>query len=160
MGRSAIKEYDWAQVNECSKDPSQNQSKLKAGVSDRLHLSSWREPDTIYCDFSRFTFRPRKLEKARVRFDTDFILKVRSKLYINAEFFLDDIRTVFLPKLSGGRALEEFADEDPVLLMDNCPSHVTDEVLEFLRDARFRVITRAPHTWQIFQQFDVSLLEF
>jgi hypothetical protein len=66
------------------------------------------------------------LKKRRVRFDTDFILKARSKPYIDAEFFLDYIRTVFLPNLNELQALEEFADEDAILLMYNCPSHVTD----------------------------------
>jgi hypothetical protein len=66
----------------------------------------------------------------------DFILKARSKPYINAEFFLDDIRTVFLPNLNQLRVLEEFADEDTVLLMDNCLSHVRHEVLGLLRDPR------------------------
>jgi hypothetical protein len=41
--------------------------------------------------------------------------------------------------------------------MNNCPSHVTDEVLGLLRDARVRVITWAAHTIQIFQQRDDSL---
>jgi hypothetical protein len=97
------------------------------------------------------------LKKRGVRFGTDFILKARSKPYINADFFVDYIRTMFLPNLTELQALEDFTDEDAVLLMDNCPSHVTDEVLRLLRDSRVGVITWAPHTTQIFQQLDVSL---
>jgi hypothetical protein len=41
--------------------------------------------------------------------------------------------------------------------MDNCPSHLTDEIISLLTDARVRVITFAPHTSQIFQVLDVTL---
>jgi hypothetical protein len=122
-----------------------------------VHISSWREPGIVYCDFSRFASRLRKFEKRGVHFDPDFRLKARSKPYINAEFFLDYIRTVFLSNLNELRALEEFADEDAVLLMDTCPGHVTDETVGFLQDDRVRVITWASHTTQIFQPVDISL---
>jgi hypothetical protein len=41
--------------------------------------------------------------------------------------------------------------------MDNCPSHVIDDIIGFLTEARVRVITFAPHTTQIFQVLDVTL---
>jgi hypothetical protein len=98
-----------------------------------------------------------QLKKSGVRFGTDFILKQRSKPYINAEIFMEYIRLVFLPNLNELRSLDQFADEDAVLLMDNCPSHVKEDVLDLLRDARVRVITWAPHATHIFQELDVSL---
>jgi hypothetical protein len=72
------------------------------------------------------------------------------KPYINAECFLDYIRKVFLPNLNELRTLEEFAEEDTVLLMDNCQSHVGEEILRLLRDAKVRIITWAPNTTHIF----------
>jgi hypothetical protein len=54
------------------------------------------------------------LKKRSVRFGTDFILKAHSKPYVNADFFLDYICTVFLPNHNELRALAEFADEDAV----------------------------------------------
>ena len=97
------------------------------------------------------------LKKRGVRFGTDFILKPCQKPYINAQIFEEYIRTVFLPNLNELRSLEQFAEEDAVLLMDNCPSHVGEVILTLLRDARVRVITWPPHTTQIFQQLDISL---
>jgi hypothetical protein len=41
--------------------------------------------------------------------------------------------------------------------MDNCPSHVTDQIIGLLTEARVRVITFAPHRRQIFQILDVTL---
>jgi hypothetical protein len=89
---------------------------------------------------------------------TGFILKARAKPYINAEIFLEYIRTVFLPNLNEQRSLEEFADEVADLLMDDCPNQATEEILSLLRDARVRIITWAPHTTRIFQELDICLL--
>lgn len=98
-----------------------------------------------------------QLKTHGVRFGTDFVLKSRAKPYINAEIFSEYIRTVFVPNLNELRSLEQFAREEAVLLMDNCPSHVAEVLLDLLREARVRVITWPPHTTQIFQELDVSL---
>jgi hypothetical protein len=98
-----------------------------------------------------------QLRKHGVRFGTDFVLKHNQTPYINAVIFLDYIRTVFLPNLAELRTLDQFADEPAVLLMDNCSSHITNDVLDLLTEARVRVITFAPHTTQIFQVLDTTL---
>jgi hypothetical protein len=64
-----------------------------------------------------------RLKKEGVRFGTDFVLRSNSKPYINAEIFLDYIRTVFLLNLAELRTLDGFAEETGVLLMDHCLSH-------------------------------------
>jgi hypothetical protein len=97
------------------------------------------------------------LKKRGVRLGTDFVLKHRARPYINAEIFEEYIRSVLLPNLNELRNLEGGADEDAVLLMDNCPSHVGEHSLGLLRDAQVRVITWPPHTTQIFQELDLSL---
>jgi hypothetical protein len=66
-----------------------------------------------------------KLKKHGVEFGTDLIMKSNAKPYINVEIFLDYVRTVLIPKLGELRRLVEFAEEMPVLLMDNCSSHIT-----------------------------------
>jgi hypothetical protein len=114
--------------------------------ADRVTLQS----DPIYYEFSRFASRPRKLEKRGVRFGIDFILEERSKPYANAEFFSRSYSHRVTSQSQGTASLEEFGDEDAVVLMDNCPSHVMDEVLGLLRYARVRVLTWAPHATQIF----------
>jgi hypothetical protein len=65
-----------------------------------------------------------RLKKEGVRFSTDFVLRSNPNRYINAEIFLDHIRTVFLPNLAELQTFDGFAEETGVLLMDNCPSHV------------------------------------
>jgi hypothetical protein len=99
-----------------------------------------------------------RLKKEGVRFSTYFILRSNPKPSINAEIFLDYIRTVFLPTLAELQTLGAFTEETGVLLMDNCPSHVTDDdIIGLLTEARVHIRTFAPHTTQIFQILDVTL---
>jgi hypothetical protein len=79
-------------------------------------------------------------------------LKSNGKPDLNAEIFLDYVQTGLLPNLA------EFAAEIGGFLIDNCPSHVTDDMVHLLTRARVRVITFAPRTTQIFQVPDVTLL--
>jgi hypothetical protein len=55
--------------------------------------------------------------------------------------------------------LDAFTKETGVLLMDNCPSHVTDDIIGLLTEAGVRVITFAPYTTQNFQVLDVTLFD-
>jgi hypothetical protein len=87
----------------------------------------------------------------------DFIMRSNLSPYINAEIFLDYIRTIFVPNLAELRTLDAFTEETGVLLMDNCASHVTDDIIGVLTEARVRVITFAAYTPQIFQVLDVTL---
>jgi hypothetical protein len=97
------------------------------------------------------------LKKRGVRFGTDLILKAREKAYVNTEIFLEYIRMVFMPNLNELRSLRQFADEDVVLLMDNCPSHIGEEVSTILLDPRVRIITWPPHRTHAFQELDLCL---
>jgi hypothetical protein len=54
-------------------------------------------------------------------------LKSDHRPYINAEIFLDDIKTVFLLYPVWFRSLAGFTAEDAELLMDNCSAHVTTD---------------------------------
>jgi hypothetical protein len=98
-----------------------------------------------------------RLKKESVRFGTDFVSRSNPSRYIKAEIFLDYIRTVFLPNLAELRKLDAFTEETVVLLMDNCPSHVIDDIIAVLTEARVRVTTFVPYTTQIFQVLDVTL---
>jgi hypothetical protein len=97
-----------------------------------------------------------RLKKEGVRFGRDFVLRSNPNLYINAEIFLDYIRTVFLPNLAELRTLDAFTEETGVVLMDNGPRHVTDDMIGLLTEARVCVLTFAPHTTQIFQVLDLT----
>jgi hypothetical protein len=55
------------------------------------------------------------------------------------------------------RESEEFEAYEAVLLMENSPCHVSDEVVAVFTNARVRIITFAPHTTHLFQIFDAVL---
>jgi hypothetical protein len=110
-------------------------------------VSTAKESLALYIITSQvLTSVQERLKKEGVRFGKDFVLRSNPSPYINAEIFLDYIRTVFLPNLAELRTLDGFAEETGVLLMDNCPNHVTDHSIGLLTEARVRIITFAQHT--------------
>jgi hypothetical protein len=86
-----------------------------------------------------------QLKKLGTRVGSDFILKSRAKLYTRTEIFAEYIRTVRLLNPNELRTLGEFADEEVILLMNDCPNHVTEAVIVLLRDAQVQVTTWAPY---------------
>lgn len=99
----------------------------------------------------------RRLKTIGFRMGVDFILKHRSKPYMNAELFHEYISTVLLPYILELRSNQEFAHKGAVLLMDNCSIHVKVAILQKLADHDVKVITFPPHTSHIFQSLDLSL---
>jgi hypothetical protein len=99
----------------------------------------------------------KRLVSRGVRLGVDFVLKHRSKPYVNRKLFLDYLKTIFVPYLTEIRDSEELDGCEAVLLMDNCSPHIADDVIALLTSVRVRVITFAPHTTHIFQMLDVVL---
>jgi hypothetical protein len=99
----------------------------------------------------------KRLISRSVRLGVDFVLKDRSKPYVNRKLFLDYIKTIFVPYLTELRDSEEFEGCEAVLLMDKGSPHIADDAITVLTSVRVRVITFAPHTTHIFQMLDVVL---
>jgi hypothetical protein len=93
-------------------------------------ISAAEESLTLYIITSQApTSVQERLKKEGVRFGTDLVLRSNPGPYINAEIFLDYIRTVFLLNLAELWTLDAFTEETRVLLMDNCPSYVTSLII-------------------------------
>jgi hypothetical protein len=101
----------------------------------------------------------RRLMSRGVRLGVDFVLRQRSKPYVNAILFLEyiNINSIFIYYLNQLRGFEQFDACEAVLLMDNCSTHMCDDVIAVLTNAHVRVITFAPHTDHVFQMLDVLL---
>jgi hypothetical protein len=99
-----------------------------------------------------------KLKSRGVRLGVDFVLRHRSKPYINGKLFLEYISIIFITYLNELRDSEEFAECEAVLLMDNCSPHMWEAVIALLSGARVRFVTFVHHTTQIFQVLDLVLL--
>jgi hypothetical protein len=157
MGRQGNKDHCNHKINKRANDPPQINRNVKH-VSVIAYVSAVGESLIPYIVTSHDSSCVREqLRTHRVRFGTDLILKQRAKACVNSKIFLEYIHMVFLPNLNELQSLEEFADEDAVLLMDNCSSHVGEEVLSLLQDSRVRVITWAHHTTHIFQDLYLCL---
>jgi hypothetical protein len=114
-------------------------------ISVTACVSAAGESLALYMTTSQDSVSVREeLKKHGVRPGAHFVLESNNNPYINAEICLDYTRTVFVPNIAELRTLDEFADEIGVLLMDNCPGHVTDDVIHLLTEARVRVITFTP----------------
>jgi hypothetical protein len=100
----------------------------------------------------------KRLMSRGVRMGVDFLLRQRSKPDVSRKLFLQYFKMILLPYLHERRDMEQFEGREAVLLMDNCSSHISDEVVAILTEARVRIITFAPHTTQIFQVLDLVLI--
>jgi hypothetical protein len=78
---------------------------------------------------------------------------------ISAKSLTECIRTVFLPKLTELWSLDDITGEDVIPLIHNDPSHISERVLGLLQGTCGRAITAADQPGQVFQEFDISLLE-
>jgi hypothetical protein len=92
-----------------------------------------------------------------VRLGVDFVLRRRSKSYVNAVLFLEYVNNIFIHYINESRESEQMNACEAVLLMDNCSPHVSDDLVAVLTNARVRVIAFAPHTTHVFQVLDVVL---
>jgi hypothetical protein len=101
----------------------------------------------------------KRLMRPGVRLCVDFILRQRSKPYVSRKLFLEYINTIFVPYLNELRESEEFEACEAVLLMDNCSSQASDDVVAVLTSVQMRIITFTPHTTQVFQMLDVILFD-
>jgi hypothetical protein len=85
----------------------------------------------------------------------DCVLTHRSKPYVNAEYFLDCINSIFIPSLNELQQSEEFAGCEPVLLIEKFSPHMGDAAIAVFTREHVRIITFAPHTTHIFQVLDL-----
>jgi hypothetical protein len=99
----------------------------------------------------------RRLETEGFRMCLDWILKRRSKPYMNSQLFIEDISTILLPDIDELRLNEEFGNKETVLLMDNCSIHVWPGTLQLLADDQAKVISFSLTMINIFQNLDLSL---
>jgi hypothetical protein len=101
------------------------------------------------------------LEADGIQIGRPLILKHRDDPCVNAELFEDYLRRVFLLHLMITRMVKDRREEDALLLMDDCSSHLTPPVIELLSTTRVRVVVVTfapqPHTTQILQVLDLAL---
>jgi hypothetical protein len=84
-------------------------------------------------------------------------MKKSQKVYVNGKSFAEYVKSTFVPHVMKGRVDGGIGEQEAGLLMDNCPSHIAGDVMDFLTASAVRVVTFAPRTTQIFQLLDLTL---
>jgi hypothetical protein len=92
-----------------------------------------------------------------VRLGIDFVLRQRSKSYVNNTLSFEYINNIFILYLNKLRESEDFPRFQAVLLTDNCSPYMGDAVIAIVTRERVRVIIFASHTTHIFKMLDVML---
>jgi hypothetical protein len=87
----------------------------------------------------------------------DSILRQQLKSYVNNTLFLEYINDIFVPYLNELQKTKEFKVCEAVLLMKNCSSHISNDVLAILTRERVRVVTFVIYMTCICQILDVVL---
>jgi hypothetical protein len=124
-----------------------------------LGLSCWKITSPFHNSVAGWYLSLRETQEAPRWVRNRFGLEVECEATYQRGNLVDHIRTVFLPNLAKVRALDEFAEEMAVLLMDHWSSHITGDMVALLMEERVCIITFAPNTTKIFQVFDVTLFD-
>jgi hypothetical protein len=104
-----------------------------------------------------FWVGPKIAEEVRRSLLNGFGFEVESEARYQRGNLFDCIRSVFLLNRAELCALDEFAEEMAVVLMDNPSSPITSDMIGLLTEPGARVITFALHTSQTFQVFEMTL---
>jgi hypothetical protein len=99
----------------------------------------------------------KRLTSRGVRLGVDFILRHRSKPYVNGKLFLEFVNTIFIPYLNELWDSEELEACEAILLMANCSPHMSDNVVAVLISVRMRIIIFTSPTIHIFKVLNVIL---
>jgi hypothetical protein len=92
----------------------------------------------------------KRLMRHSIRMGIDSVLRQRSKAYVNSTLLLEYINNIFVHYLDELRETKQFEACEAMLLMDNCSSHISDDVIAIFIRERVRIVTFATYTTHIF----------
>ena len=76
--------------------------------------------------------------------------------YITHVIFMKWLRETFIPSVNERRARIGNMDQRAYLLMDNCPSHKSDDAVELCEDNNIELVYFVSNSTHIFQPLDLS----
>ena len=85
----------------------------------------------------------------------DFVYSFQNKSHVTADIFKSYVLNQIIPYIKQTRCQMKIEDSPVVLLIDNCPSHVNDEIKQILAMENIRMITFPPHKTNLFQPLDL-----
>jgi hypothetical protein len=157
LGRAQSEERYRPRRDASSDDTSWSIAKCETHFSDCVHVIAEVSLLHRIVTLQYSSIVQEHFTKHGVRFGRDFALRFSQQPYFTAGIFLDSIRTNFLAYIDTLRGLAVLGQEIAILLMHNCSTHVSDNVIRIVTEARVRVITFAPDATQVFQILDLIL---
>jgi hypothetical protein len=93
-----------------------------------------------------------------LRENEDLMLRFRDPAYIDEEIFFEYISTIFVPYVQCiPQSNSQFRNQSAVLLLDSCPAHTSERILEILGKNAILAVTFPAHTTNLFQGLDLVL---
>lgn len=97
----------------------------------------------------------KKLEETGLREGDDFMIEYQKSCFVTKEIFSKYVQSVLFPYIENIRKLKDFGTETAVILCDNCSAHVSDDLLEKMKERNIRLVTFPPHSSHLFQPLDL-----
>jgi hypothetical protein len=132
-------------------------AKCEAYVDNYVYHGWRRVPDALHYLSQDSEPVRKKLMSRSIRMGFDFVLRQRSKWYVNSILFFEYINSIFVPYFNELRETKEFEAYKAVLLMDNCLCDMSDDIVVVLTHERVRIIIFTHYVTHIFQILDVML---
>jgi hypothetical protein len=85
----------------------------------------------------------------------DLKVHVGRSAYVDAHIFYDYLRDVLIPRIEDFREANNLPESPAILFMDNCSTHLADQIVQLLTTHKIKVITFPPHSSGIFQMLDL-----
>jgi hypothetical protein len=98
------------------------------------------------------------LQKHGIELGGHLIMQGSQKAHVNVKIFGQHVKSTFLPYAAELRSEREIEQDEAALLICNCPSYLTSEVMDVLTTAMVRIATFTSRTTHIFQLLDLTPL--
>jgi hypothetical protein len=96
------------------------------------------------------------LQKYEIESGRYLMTQQSQTVYVDAKIFAKFLKLLFLLYVAKSRSEREIDQGEAALLMDNCCSHPTSEVMDMLITVRARIVSFVWHTARIFQALDLT----
>lgn len=96
-----------------------------------------------------------KIWEKGYRPDENDMLRTSQPAYFDTNLFIEYVNVALIPFMDSIRGNPLYSDEPAVLLIDNCSSHYSDEILQKLAKKLIYVMNFPKHTTNILQMLDL-----
>jgi hypothetical protein len=97
------------------------------------------------------------LQKGSIELERHFAMQGCQKACLNGKIFADYIKSVFLPYVTKVRSERGIAQEGATLLMNNCLSHFSSDMMDMVTTVKVRMVVFARNATHLFQLLDLKL---